>query len=151
MIEAAVQLQCDLCGLECGRAPLTRRFDNAEKHFCCLGCQNVYTILAESGIVASGQDLRETDVFRQSQKLGLISTRKEKSPRIPPGAVTTETVLRVSGMWCSSCGWLIEHALLKEPGIVSAEVLFASDLVRVTYCPQLLPPTRISERIESLG
>jgi heavy metal translocating P-type ATPase len=151
MIEAAVQLQCDLCGLECGRAPLTRRFDNAEKHFCCLGCQNVYTILAESGIVASGQDLRETDVFRQSQKLGLISTRKEKSPRIPPGAVTTETVLRVSGMWCSSCGWLIEHALMKEPGIVSAEVLFASDLVRVTYCPQLLPPTRISERIESLG
>jgi len=38
-----------------------------------MGCLNVYAILFESGAVAGGADLRETDLFRQSLKLGLIS------------------------------------------------------------------------------
>ena len=35
--------------------------------------------------------------------------------------------------------------------MVSAEVLFASDLLKVRYCPQYLPPERIVERVPSLG
>jgi heavy metal translocating P-type ATPase len=60
-------------------------------------------------------------------------------------------MLQVSGMWCASCAWLIEHALRNESGIVAAEANFASDLVRVTYCPQYLPAERINERIRELG
>ena len=37
-------------------------------------------------------------------------------------------------MWCTSCGWLIEHALAGLRGVASAEVLFASDLLKVRYC-----------------
>ena len=54
-------------------------------------------------------------------------------------------------MWCTSCGWLIEHALARTRGVRSAEVLFASDLLKVRYCPQYLPPERIVERVDSLG
>ena len=46
---AAVQLKCDLCGLDCGRHPLSRRFNADARSFCCAGCLNVYAILLESG------------------------------------------------------------------------------------------------------
>ena len=108
---------CDLCGLAIGRHPFARSFDGEEKSFCCLGCMNVYAILLESGVIASGQDVRETEVFKRSLALGLISnggqTGKESLPPIPADAQTQEVLLQVSGMWCSSCGWLIEHTLKK--------------------------------------
>ncbi len=54
-------------------------------------------------------------------------------------------------MWCTSCGWLIEHVLAKTRGVVSAEVVFTSDLLKVEYCPQYLPLERITERVASVG
>ncbi|HMX26604.1 MAG TPA: heavy metal translocating P-type ATPase [Blastocatellia bacterium] len=145
---------CELCGLAIGRRPFTRNFSGEDKQFCCLGCMNVYAILLESGVIAAGQNVRETEVFKRSLALGLISNGGAKSstlPPIPQDAATQEVLLQVSGMWCSSCAWLIEHALAGERGVVSAEAFFASDLVKVRYCPQYLPPTRITERIAELG
>lgn len=146
---------CDLCGLAVGRHPFTDSFAGEERAFCCLGCMNVYAILLESGVVGSGQDIRETEVFKRSLALGLISNGGQQVKAgllpIPPDAPTQEALLQVSGMWCSSCAWLIEHALTGERGVVSAEAFFASDLVKVKYCPQYLPPNRIAERIAQLG
>jgi len=144
---------CDLCGLSGGRNPFTAAFEGEPKAFCCLGCLNVYTILTESGVVASGEDIPQTEIFKQSLATGLISNREETAAEtiIPPDALTKETLLHVSGMWCTACSWLIEHSLMKERGVVSAEAFFASDLVKVKYCPQYLPPERITKRIEQLG
>jgi heavy metal translocating P-type ATPase len=133
-------MTCSLCGLESGAAA-----------FCCPGCENVYTILRESGVLASGQDFRDTPLYRQSLKLGLISRPAESAPAIPSGAVTRDAMFHLSGLWCTSCGWLIEHALSRTPGVVSAEVLFTSDLLKLRYCPQYLPVERIFDRIAALG
>ncbi|MBP6003896.1 MAG: heavy metal translocating P-type ATPase [Pyrinomonadaceae bacterium] len=145
--------KCDLCGLGVGKNPFAQSYGGDEKQFCCLGCMNVYTILTESGVVASGQDLRDSEIFKQSLALGLISNPDAIEPQIeiPSDAPTKETLLHVSGMWCSACSWLIEHTLRKEPGVVSAEAFFASDLVKIKYCPQYLPPERITKRISQLG
>jgi len=132
-------LKCALCGL-----------DSAGAEFCCAGCENVYSILRESGVLESGQNFRDTELFRESLRLGLIAKPPETSPP-PLAGETREAVFQISGMWCASCGWLIEHALAKTLGVVSAEVLFASDLLKVRYCPRYLPPERIVERVQSLG
>jgi hypothetical protein len=63
-------MTCTLCGLASGEAA-----------FCCAGCENVYAILVESGVVASGQNFRDTDLFQQSLKLGLISNGAEGQAR----------------------------------------------------------------------
>ena len=135
-------MPCDLCGLESGN-----------ESFCCTGCANVYAILLESGVLASGQNFRETELFRESLRLGLISNRNGNRPEPTPleAAEMREAVYRVSGMWCTSCAWLIEHALTKLKGVASAEVLFASDLLKVRYAPQYLPAERILNRVHSLG
>jgi heavy metal translocating P-type ATPase len=147
---------CDLCGLHVGRHPFTRNFATGEQTFCCLGCLNVYAILLESGALAAGQDVRATELFKRSQALGLISNgapAADNPPPFapPPDAPLQETLLQVNGMWCSACAWLIEHALHQERGVVNVEAFFASDLVKVRYSPQYLPPDRLAKRIEQLG
>src|SRR6185369_1160167 len=100
---------------------------------------------------------RDTALFKRSLELGLIATGSQKrvaAPRasaIPADAIVQEILLQVTGMWCSSCAWLIEHLLASEHGLVSAEVFFASDLVKVRFHPQYMPPERIIKRITSLG
>ncbi len=133
-------MNCKLCGL-----------DSAGQDFCCAGCENVYAILLESGVLASGQNFRDTEIYRESLRLGLVSNRSAEPPVIPEDAEVREVVFHVSGMWCTSCGWLIEHALSRLRGIRTAEVLFASDLLKVRYAPQYLPVERIVERVGKLG
>ncbi len=151
---------CHLCGLPCGKHPLSTSLEEAEHFFCCLGCMNVYVILSESGVTASGQDLRETELYKRGLQLGLISQsggeglEAEAAPvkQTPTAdANLCELVLQVEGMWCNSCAWLIEHAVNSLPGVTRAEASFAKDLVRVQYHPQLLPPDRVTQRINNLG
>jgi P-type Cu2+ transporter len=151
---------CHLCGLPCGKHPLSTSLEEAEHFFCCLGCMNVYVILSESGVTASGQDLRETELYKRGLQLGLISQsggeglEAEAAPvkQTPTAdANLCELVLQVEGMWCNSCAWLIEHAVNSLPGVTRAEASFATDLVRVQYHPQLLPPDRVTQRINNLG
>ena len=147
-----------MCGLGCGQRPLQQHVGEGDRFFCCVGCMNVYLILWESGAVSAGQDIRQTELFQRSLQLGLISNRspddiKEdaKSDSIAPPVAAEELLLHVTGMWCTSCAWLIEHALAAVPGVARAEASFASDLVKVQYYPQTLPPERILTRISSLG
>jgi len=152
----ANELTCSLCELPCGRHPVTRTYEGSDKPFCCMGCANVYAILLESGTLAAGQNIRETDVFRRSLELGLISnpaTSEDNAPTVAldPRTPTKEILLQVNGMWCSACAWLIERGLRGLPGVVSADVFFASDLAKITYRPQALPPDRIADRIRKLG
>jgi len=148
-----VARECDLCGLGCGKHPLEHHVHDSACFFCCLGCLNVYLILWESGAIQPGRNPRDTELFQRSLKLGLISNRIDSESSAPPSAPanTEELLLHVSGMWCTSCSWLIEHALSKLPGIAKAEASFASDLVKVHYIPQSIPREHILSRITSLG
>ena len=142
---------CDLCGAAATKNPQLQSFRDVPKRFCCTGCLNVYAILLESGTLEAGQDPRETSLFQESLRLGLLGQAEAPVPALPEGAETREVLYQLSGMWCAACGWVVEHALRQEPGIVSAEVLFTSDLLKVTYCPQLIPPGTVPDRVKALG
>jgi len=113
---------------------------------------HVHAILTESGALAEGVDVRQTEIFKRSLELGLIATGgRETKPASPAsGLPTEERLFRLSGLWCSACAWVIEHTLTSERGILSAEVHFVSDLLKVRFQPQLLPPSRIVEAVEKL-
>ena len=148
---------CQLCGLPCGNHPYSTQVEGVERFFCCLGCMNVYIILDESGVFASGQDFRETEVYKRGLQLGLIaqaardSTVSGQSADIPEDGSCLELVFNVSGMWCNSCAWLIEHAVKTLPGVVAAEASFATDLLRVRFQPQRIPPSHITDRVSKFG
>lgn len=154
---------CDLCGLT-AHIPLTADLDGRVCAFCCQGCRQVYQILHESDEAVAGQDLTQTTLYQQCLALGLIS-RPDDSPQpasaIPDSSTmqaaqnaidaTREAAFQVGGMWCASCAWLIEHALSKQRGVTACRVLFASDIVRVTYKPARVAPEQLAAAIKSLG
>ena len=147
---AMTSVHCELCGLPAGTTVYKGLFDGLDKLFCCHGCLHVFTILRESGALQAGVDPRDTELFRKSLAAGLVSQPEDVEIAEEAGE-SLELALQVNGMWCASCAWLIEHMLRKERGVLAAEVLFASDLVKVRYLPQRMPPGRIRERIERLG
>ena len=135
-------------------------------NFCCLGCLNVFQILMSrpDGTVS---DFKETDLYRTCVEFGLIPGNKDnlgtpdgfaalKNGVAPPKTVVGEELaqemtLRVEGMWCPACSWVIEEALRRTKGVLEARVVFLSDQARIKYLPQCVDPPTILAQISKLG
>ena len=84
---------CDLCGVAATKHPQVQAFRGQAKRFCCTGCLNVYAILLESGAIEAGVDLRGTDLYQESLRLGLLGQGAEAAPpALPEGAETKEAL-----------------------------------------------------------
>ncbi len=150
---------CRLCGL-----PVRGRKDG----FCCLGCFHVFEILKEMLGTPDSEAMRGHALFRQMQVQGIIPSDESDlarldpdsagvpedpagMPEVPAGEQSEERVLKVTGMWCPSCSWVIERSLRKKEGVVGASASFSSDRVKVTYLPRLVGPAEIAGVIRDLG
>jgi len=65
--------------------------------------------------------------------------------------LSQELSIRIEGMWCVACSWLIEHLVRKMDGVLSAGIFFFSDIARIRYMPHLVEPQTIMESISRLG
>jgi len=114
----------------------------------------------------TASDFKETDLYRSCVEFGLIPGdennlfRKQfaaaKDTLPPPKGLageelTQELTLRVEGMWCPACSWVIEEALRRTKGVVEARVVFLSDQARIKYLPQSVDPPTIVAQISKLG
>lgn len=59
--------------------------------------------------------------------------------------------LQIKGMHCESCAKTIEKALLKEKGLISANVNFLSEKAIIEYDPEKIDEDKIREVIERAG
>lgn len=136
--------------------------------FCCLGCFHVFEILKEMLGTPDPEAMREHALFRQMQAQGVIPSDESDLarvdpdpmggpedpagvPEVPVGEQSEARVLKVTGMWCPSCSWVIERSLRKKEGVVGASASFSSDRVKVTYLPRLVGPAEIAGVIRNLG
>lgn len=157
--------QCLLCGQQA-----RTQFSSGDDIFCCSGCRQVYRILIESHQLGAGEDPKATSLYRQCLQLGLIaqpgvSDPEDDSPGVHAEALANvylpaasdkidavrEVALRIGGMWCPSCAWLIEHVVTRHRGVEGCRVFFASDTVRIAYRPARIGPDDITGVIRGLG
>jgi heavy metal translocating P-type ATPase len=153
-------LTCDLCGLSARCMPA--ELSSAEKPiwFCCHGCKMVYILLMEAADTPDPRSFRGTERFRQCQAAGIIP-RSEKDMEFPvemasreqikPGSHQLDLVLRISGMWCPACAWVIETAASRITGVHQASCCFSSDRFRCGYDPVTTSPALVVQAIEKLG
>lgn len=152
---------CDLCGLKLPKRRYTaeangqtlRLRSGQAFQFCCTGCRQVFILLNESGLLQG--DFKSSELYQTSLKLGIIGKPEEETCAGDPSPEELkdckELVLRVDGMWCSSCSWLIEKVVGGEQGVVHSRILYASDTAKIFYKPELISPEHIVTRIEKLG
>jgi len=147
---------CQLCGLALGSSQSQLMIGGELLPFCCPGCQQVFLLLFNSpaGLPAN---FRETDLYRACVEAGIIPRAAEGIPlesaeRPQESSLSPlDLTLKVEGMWCPTCSWLIEEVLRRTKGILEPQVSFLSDLVQVKYFPHLLSPPEIMTRISRLG
>lgn len=158
---------CGLCRLPVGRSKLMEIVNGTKLHFCCAGCLNIFRILFNSPD-GPPADYRKTELYRACVASGLIP-RGESDPepiRDQAGPINPEPLfpvrsfddelareltLRIEGMWCIACSWLIEEVLRGTAGVLDARVLFLSDLAKVRYLPHRVDPEDVLARVSRLG
>ncbi len=131
--------ECDLCGLPV----LGRPIHDHDHDFCCEGCRRVYVTAKEAGI----SELLVSGRTRRSR--GSAAGARKAAAAAAAGA--RRETLRIEGMWCTSCGLVLEDALMALPGVLDAETSYAASLLRVTWDPTLLALDTITDRIKLLG
>ncbi|MGE5708433.1 MAG: heavy metal translocating P-type ATPase, partial [Bacteroidota bacterium] len=58
---------------------------------------------------------------------------------------------QIGGMSCASCAARLEKVLGKQPGVQEAVVNFATEQLRLTFDPALLPPETVLRLVEDAG
>ncbi len=115
---------CDLCG-QPARFPVD---SPGSGRYCCPACREVASLLDEER----------------------LQTRKEA--KIPANHSTAETVsLPLAGLYCPSCGWLIERRLRGTKGVHTAAVNYIRREARLTFDPGKTAPNKLARRIRALG
>jgi cation transport ATPase len=156
---------CDLCGLNLASGIRTLTRKGQEYRFCCIGCKQVFRMLADATENPATNSFKDTEIFKQCQALGIIpgadtepaknqSDFSENQPEKTGGAENDHLLqlrLSVEGMWCPACAWIIENALLKHTGVYKASCNFSTDRVILSYDPVKTSPPQISRAIKSLG
>jgi heavy metal translocating P-type ATPase len=154
---------CDLCGLALRAERVEAEFTGRTYRFCCTGCRHVFGILLQAAGSADPAAFRRSELYRQCQESGIIP-RSAEDPPLPapsPPAASAEASpppverltlrLKVENMWCPACAWLIETALARTPGVLSAACSFATDRLRVEYDPIATGPNQIRSTVQRFG
>jgi heavy metal translocating P-type ATPase len=135
-------------------------------------------MLLESSEADDPATFRETDVFKKCQEIGIIpktdadlrqfatsrtsngpAANKSESNTIIAESLTnnlseTDTLslqLKISGMWCPACAWVIDETLKRHPGVVDVACNFSTDRLRCDYNPVKTAPDKIINIIKDLG
>jgi len=64
---------------------------------------------------------------------------------------TLDLTLRVEGMWCPACAWVIDHSLNRLPGVAWARTHFALDTLQCRYDPLQVTPDAVRDQVARLG
>jgi heavy metal translocating P-type ATPase len=166
---------CDLCGLSLRHGAVTAIISEKSMQFCCFGCKQVYEMLLAASGDLDPDAFRETDVFKrcvaagiipesmddlEKRKLSTVSGKgrsQTQEPRIADNESASEMDnglwldLKVSGMWCPACAWVVEEALIKEHGVKQAKCQFTTDHIKLNYNPVLTSPQHLMDAIEKIG
>ena len=123
-------------------------------------------MLTESADVDDPARFRESDLFRQCVAAGVIPAgeadlrrlHERAAPPQPEPAgnasdrpATLSVDLKVDGMWCPACAWVIETALSRLEGVTHATCHFSTDRLRCHYRPERSDPQRIRQTVARLG
>ncbi|MEJ5376251.1 MAG: heavy metal translocating P-type ATPase [bacterium] len=154
--ELPLEQRCSLCGLPLGRRRIAGLMKAREMWFCCPGCKAVYEILTlRHGTIP--QEPTNTELFRECLRAGIVLNPHHEEDEevldseVPDLPDSMELSLRVQGMGCPACAWLLEKVLEKTEGVQHVKVSFGSDTARIRYQPSRVTPKEIISKMASLG
>jgi len=128
-----------------------------DRSFCCVGCEAVAHAIVDQG-------LQEYYRFREAlpprgapEGADSAGIRLYDDPAVQASFVTAgpdderEAALILEGMRCSACVWLSEQSIRRVPGVLSAQVNYATNRARVRWDARRARLSEILRAVAAVG
>lgn len=126
----------------------------APRSLCCAGCEAVARTIVEAGLEAY-YETRTRCALPPGSPAGLpaelpvaSNPADEDAPNEPAGA---EAALVLDRVRCSACLWLIEQTLRRVPGVLRADVNYATRRAHVAWDPGRTSLAALREAVRAVG
>lgn len=150
---------CYHCGLPIpADVDLGVAIDGEQRAMCCAGCQAVAQAIVASGLA---DYYRNRDAMPESPRealpaalgeLGLFDHADfQKSFVRELGADEREASLLLEGITCSACIWLNEQHLARLPGVLAADINYATRRARVRWDEKRIHLSAILAAVAAIG
>ena len=151
---AVAETSCAHCGLQVPAGLIDR---TANEQFCCGGCRAVYQTLHACGLEAfyrlrdiSGQPVKPSD-----SKFASFDTPTFHKLYVRPRDSASDSIvsadLRLEGITCAACIWLIERLPHVVPGVIEARLSFRQKIVRISWDTEKIKLSQIAKALNRLG
>lgn len=149
-----VDVACAHCGLSVPRGLIEPGEAN---QFCCHGCRAAYAIIHTCGLdryyqlrdAAEGAGVAVAGSDRSFEDFDAPAFHRLYVKALPSGLSTV--TLRLGGVHCSACVWLVERLPRLSPGVVEARLELMRATVTITWDPDRTPLSRIAGTLASIG
>ena len=139
----------------CGEPCADGSFLLEEKHFCCFGCQTVFSLLQENGLEqfyqlqsAPGTRIRATAAAKWAFLDDPLMAEKLLDYADHAQAKVT---LHLPTIHCVACVWLLENLFKLHPGVGKSQVNFARREAAITFAPGKIKFSGLAALLASLG
>ena len=152
----SVCFHCGLPVLDPGRWSAV--VDGRPRPMCCAGCEAVANAIVEAGLDdyyrhRTGPASAVAAVPAELEQLSLYDDAQVQAgfTRAAASGEGVEVSLAVEGMRCGACVWLLERTLATEPGVLAANVNFATERAVVRWDPDVTRLSTLLARFRDVG
>ncbi|HEU0153054.1 MAG TPA: heavy metal translocating P-type ATPase [Arenimonas sp.] len=120
---------------------------------CCHGCGAAAQWIADAGL-DDYYRLRSQDgarVDEDAADFGSWDRADVQAGHVVQTDAGRQITVVVEGMRCAACAWLIDRALVREPGVVEVGANAITGRVRIGWDPVRTPLSRLLSRLAALG
>jgi P-type Cu2+ transporter len=148
--------RCFHCNEPLQGSTLTARVDGRAEPVCCHGCLAVAELIADAALTDYYR-LRDAPGARPDPAAGVSDrwaalSRPEVSAQFTRSCGPLDSAtLAVDGLRCAACGWLVDRALQKLPGMTDVSTNTATGRTRVSWQRDRLSLADVARSIAQLG
>ena len=147
----------------CGEAvpkgcQLTANIAGKPQPMCCVGCQAVATFLNDNdhsifyqyrqGQLPAEQVGNKVKIEKW-QHLDTADVLAQLTQKNPSGSY--QVTIKIEGMYCSACGWLLQKVLKKRAGIFDLRINTVTQNMQIDFDPEKIKLSEIFSQIQQLG
>lgn len=145
---------CEHCGLPVAAAEVQR---DQQHQFCCNGCRVAYQVINGCGLsdyyrIRDGVGADRQAATGRGERYAAFDSRAfldKHVRRSGSGLMTIE--LRLEGVHCAACVWLVERLPNVRSGVVQARLSLTSCAARVVWDPTRVRLSEIACALDQLG
>lgn len=147
---------CFHCGLPVDdQGAFTTELGGEPRCFCCHGCQSVAETIYASGLqgfyTKTSRDEAMAPPPEMATELDAYDLDEVQADYVDALTPQRSIQLLVEGIHCAACVWLIENALRKQPGVLSAEVNLTAKRLKLKWDNDTIRLSRLLQILADIG